>query len=71
MVAAGLMDGRTKRSVSARVPRWGWLKIRSRWCPNGASEGRLMPTLGRRPPAPITTFRHWNTVTTLAQMLDV
>lgn len=41
------------------------------WCPNGASEGRLMPTLGRRPPAPNTTFRNWNTVTTLAQMLDV
>jgi len=40
------------------------------WCPNGASEGRLMPALGRRPPAPITTFRNWNTVTTLARMLD-
>lgn len=40
------------------------------WCPNGASNGKLMPTLGRRPPAPITSFRNWNTVAALAELLD-
>lgn len=40
------------------------------WCPDGASEGKLLPALGRHPPAPITSFRNWNTVTKLATMLD-
>lgn len=35
------------------------------WCPNGAQQSKLMPALGRCPPAPITT-RNWNTVATLA-----
>jgi uncharacterized protein (DUF1697 family) len=39
------------------------------WCPDGAGAGRLMPALGRRPPAPITTFRNWNTVAALAELL--
>lgn len=40
------------------------------WCPDGVRDGKLMPALGRRPPAPVTTFRNWNTVTRLAAMLD-
>lgn len=40
------------------------------WCPEGAAASRLMPALGRKPPAPVTTFRNWNTVTALARMLD-
>lgn len=40
------------------------------WCPNGGSAGRLLPSLGRRPPAPITSFRNWNTVTKLVDRLD-
>ena len=37
---------------------------------NGVREGKLMTALSRRPPASITTFRDWNTVTALAAMLD-
>jgi len=40
------------------------------WCPDGMRDGRLMTDLGRRPPAPVTTFRNWNTVMKLASMLD-
>lgn len=40
------------------------------WCPNGVRDGKLMGALGRRPPAPETTFRNWNTVAKLASMLD-
>lgn len=40
------------------------------WCPNGAAASKLMPVLGRKPPAPVTTFRNWNTVTALAHMLE-
>ena len=40
------------------------------WCPNGVRDGKLMTALGRRPPAPVTTFRNWNTVTKLAALLD-
>ena len=40
------------------------------WCPNGVREGKLMTALGRRPPAPVTTFRNWNTVAKLAALLD-
>ena len=40
------------------------------WCPNGVRDGKLMTALGRRPPAPVTTFRNWNTVVKLAEMLD-
>jgi uncharacterized protein (DUF1697 family) len=38
------------------------------WCPNGVQGSRLFATLGRRPPAPVTSFRNWNTVTKLAEM---
>lgn len=40
------------------------------WCPNGVRDGKLMGALGRRPPAPTTTFRNWNTVAKLASMLN-
>lgn len=40
------------------------------WCPNGVRQGKLMAALGRQPPARITTFRNWNTVTNLASTLD-
>jgi uncharacterized protein (DUF1697 family) len=40
------------------------------WCPDGVRGGKLMTALGRRPPAPVTTFRNWNTVVKLAAMLD-
>ena len=40
------------------------------WCPNGVRDGKLMTALGRRPPAPVTTFRNWNTVTKLAALLE-
>lgn len=39
------------------------------WCPQGGSKGRLLPALGRRSPAPITTFRNWNTVVRLHDLL--
>lgn len=39
------------------------------WCPNGVSTGKLLPALTRRPPAPVTTFRNWNTISRLAQIL--
>lgn len=40
------------------------------WCPDGVRDGRLMTALGRRPPAPITSFRNWNTITRLADLLE-
>lgn len=40
------------------------------WCPDGVRESRPMTALGRRPPAPVTTFRNWNTVLKLAQLLE-
>ena len=40
------------------------------WCPNGVRDGKLLTDLARRPPAPVTTFRNWNTVAKLAAMLD-
>jgi len=40
------------------------------WCPQGVRDGLLMNALGRRPPAPVTTFRNWNTVAKLGAMLD-
>ncbi len=40
------------------------------WCPKGVRDGKLMNTLGRKPPAPVTTFRNWNTVAKLVEMLD-
>lgn len=39
------------------------------WCPNGVQGGTLMTELGRRAPAPITSFRNWNTITKLATTL--
>jgi uncharacterized protein (DUF1697 family) len=41
------------------------------WCPHGAAASKLMAALGRKPPAPVTTFRNWNTVTALAHMLEL
>jgi uncharacterized protein (DUF1697 family) len=40
------------------------------WCPRGVRDGKLMNQLGRRPPAPVTTFRNWNTVTGLADLSE-
>lgn len=40
------------------------------WCPQGVRDGMVMTALGRRPPAPVTTFRNWNTVAKLAAMLQ-
>ena len=40
------------------------------WCPKGVRDGKLMNSLGRKPPAPVTTFRNWNTVAKLVEMLD-
>lgn len=40
------------------------------WCPDGVRESRLMTALGRRPPAPVTTFRNGNTVQKLAGLLE-
>lgn len=40
------------------------------WCPDGVRDGMVMTALGRRPPAPVTTFRNWNTVAKLAAMLQ-
>ena len=40
------------------------------WCPQGMRESPVMTALGRRPPAPTTTFRNWNTVAKLAAMLE-
>ncbi len=39
------------------------------WCPKGVREGKLMNRLGRKPPAPVTTFRNWNTVEALVELL--
>jgi len=33
-------------------------------------DGLLMNALSRRPPAPVTTFRNWNTVAKPGVMLD-
>jgi uncharacterized protein (DUF1697 family) len=38
------------------------------WCPDGMRNSRAMKAVGRRPLAPATTFRNWNTVTKLAEM---
>ncbi len=40
------------------------------WLPNGVQGSRLFATLGRRPPAPVTSFRNWNTVARLAELSD-
>jgi len=40
------------------------------WCPKGVRDGKLMTQLGRKPPAPVTTFRNWNTVAGLVELLD-
>jgi uncharacterized protein (DUF1697 family) len=40
------------------------------WCPDGLRDSKLMATLGRKPPAQVTTVRNWNTVEKLAAMLD-
>jgi uncharacterized protein (DUF1697 family) len=39
------------------------------WSPQGMRDGKVMTTLTRRPPAPVTTFRNWNTVEKLAELL--
>jgi uncharacterized protein (DUF1697 family) len=39
------------------------------WCPKGVRDGKLMNLLGRKPPAPVTTFRNWNTVAGLVELL--
>jgi uncharacterized protein (DUF1697 family) len=39
------------------------------WAPLGVRAGTVMNALGRRPPAPVTTFRNWSTVTKLAELL--
>ena len=39
------------------------------WSPKGVREGRIMTALTRRPPARTTTFRNWNTVEKLAELL--
>jgi uncharacterized protein (DUF1697 family) len=39
------------------------------WSPKGMRDGKVMTALTRRPPAPVTTFRNWNTVTKLAELL--
>jgi uncharacterized protein (DUF1697 family) len=38
------------------------------WCPDGMRNSRAMKAVNRRPLAPVTTFRNWNTVTKLAEM---
>ena len=59
-------------AVSEAVPP-EQLVVRGRelhaWCPNGVRDGKLINAVTRRPPAPVTTFRNWNTVSKLAEML--
>jgi uncharacterized protein (DUF1697 family) len=38
------------------------------WCPDGMRNSPAMKAVNRRPLAPVSTFRNWNTVTKLAEM---
>ena len=40
------------------------------WCPDGMRESAVMRRLSRRGPAPVTTFRNFDTVTKLAAMVE-
>jgi uncharacterized protein (DUF1697 family) len=39
------------------------------WCPNGMRDSRLMKELGKAKTAPTATFRNWNTVTKLLELV--
>ena len=39
------------------------------WCPDGVRDSALFKALGRQRLAPISTFRNWNTVAKLAEMV--
>lgn len=39
------------------------------WCPNGVADGKLITAISRKPPATVATFRNWNTVRAVAELL--